>query len=297
MDGDGAALLLAFEAVLAPERRVSGEEREGLARLLASLLDDARQVWPGVQVAGEDFARYLGARVPEGAPLAEGLGRVVVSDLYLACACTRGDSAAAVAFEKAFAAQLHAAVEQARLPGVSAAEIVQSLRDRLLVGDAAQGPRISQYDGRGDLRSWLRVAAVRQALMLVRKQRREIPMREGLDAHLASDDPEIGYLKNLYRAEFAAAFRAAAEALEARDRNLLRYHYLDGLTLEQMAAVNGVHRATVARWLAAARETLVNDTQRRLRERIPGSETEIESLLRLVRSELDLSVRRLFRGP
>ncbi|MEM1013744.1 MAG: transcriptional regulator, partial [Planctomycetota bacterium] len=54
-----------------------------------------------------------------------------------------------------------------------------------------------------------------------------------------------------------------------------------------------VHRATAARWLVSARETLAKDTQRILRARLHVTQSEIESLHRLVRSDLDVSLCRI----
>ena len=53
----------------------------------------------------------------------------------------------------------------------------------------------------------------------------------------------------------------------------------------------GVHRATVVRWLAAAREALFAGTRARMRDRL--RDTEIDEVLDLIQSRLDVSVRRL----
>ena len=48
-------------------------------------------------------------------------------------------------------------------------DVKQTLRRQLFVGDGAAPPKIAAYDGRGDLRAWLRVTSVRAALKLLRK--------------------------------------------------------------------------------------------------------------------------------
>jgi len=74
---------------------------------------------------------------------------------------------------------------------------------------------------------------------------------------------------------------------------VLRLHLLDGLNIDRIGQLHDVHRATAARWLASAREALAKDTQRILQARLQVSRSEFESLLRLVRSDLDVSLCRI----
>jgi RNA polymerase sigma-70 factor (ECF subfamily) len=63
-----------------------------------------------------------------------------------------------------------------------------------------------------------------------------------------------------------------------------------------MAPLYRVHRATVARWIAKARDTLVERTRDVLVHRLDAGPAEIASLLRLIRSELDASLRTMTRA-
>ncbi len=56
-----------------------------------------------------------------------------------------------------------------------------------------------------------------------------------------------------------------------------------------------VHRATVARWLADARESVLREVKRQPQARHGLTDSELESLLRMARSNFDLSVSRVFR--
>jgi RNA polymerase sigma-70 factor (ECF subfamily) len=76
-------------------------------------------------------------------------------------------------------------------------------------------------------------------------------------------------------------------------RTLLRLHYLDVLTLEKIARLFHVGRTTAHRWIADAREALLADTTRRVRELLVLSDSEVDSLLPLVASQLDVSLSRL----
>jgi RNA polymerase sigma-70 factor, ECF subfamily len=98
-------------------------------------------------------------------------------------------------------------------------------------------------------------------------------------------------IKEQYRTAFAAAFADAARDLERRDRNLLRLHFLGGITLEQLASMYGVHRATVVRWLAGARKAVFDGTRKRMREKL--GDAELDEVLAMIQSRLDVSVRQL----
>jgi len=84
----------------------------------------------------------------------------------------------------------------------------------------------------------------------------------------------------------------ALAELPPHDRSLLRLHYIEGLSLDRLAVMERVHRATVARWLSDARSTVLSRVRTLLAERLKLSGHEGESLLRFVRSRLDLSLRR-----
>ena len=173
-------------------------------------------------------------------------------------------------------------------------ELKQQLRHRLLLSDGDKPPRIAQYSGRGALRSWLRVAAIRCALNhLKRYGRHEVQLEEEvLERRVMPDDPELRQLKARYRAQFKDAFEGALCSLDSKERNLLAYHYLEHLNIDEMGAIYSVHRATVARWLARIRQRLERRTRRNLMERLSVGGEELESIMRLIQSQLDASIER-----
>ena len=65
-------------------------------------------------------------------------------------------------------------------------------------------------------------------------------------------DPQLAYLTTHYQQAFKTAFASAAAALDARDRNILRMHHLDGVTLEKLAGMYWVNRAIMVRCGAVA---------------------------------------------
>jgi RNA polymerase sigma-70 factor (ECF subfamily) len=118
-----------------------------------------------------------------------------------------------------------------------------------------------------------------------------------LEARAPDDDPELAYMKATYRAAFKAAFQEALESLQGRERTLLKQQIVDGLGIDELGALYDVHRATAARWVAAAREKLLVRTRRTFMLRARISSDECESIMRMVRSQLDVSLhRRLAAG-
>jgi RNA polymerase sigma-70 factor (ECF subfamily) len=101
--------------------------------------------------------------------------------------------------------------------------------------------------------------------------------------------------KQRYREAFRAAFRAALAALSARDRNLLRMHLIDELTIDQIAALHRTHRATAARWLAAARDQVAREVRRDLMKQLGADPFEADELLQWIRSRVELSLSGLAR--
>jgi RNA polymerase sigma-70 factor (ECF subfamily) len=248
---------------------------------VAEMVAAARAARPDLALDEVAFRRFLRARPGRLEPGA----RAHAGDLALAFACTRGDAAALRALENDHLARM-AEILPARYRA-EASEVAQTLRDRLLVQS-----KIQDFTGRGDLRSWLRVAAVRVALNLERRRRREVALPED---HALEDraaiDLELAHLKRRYRREFKEAFTAALAVLEPRARNLLRQHYLDGLTMDAVARLYRVHRITVVRWMNDARTSLAKETRRELRARLRVDKHELESILRLIESQIDVTFR------
>jgi RNA polymerase sigma-70 factor (ECF subfamily) len=257
----------------------------------AELYEAGRGAWPSLELAADRFAAFVSRRGP-------GLVALRGPDLYLACACAHRVDRAAALFTAEFGADLERAAVRIRAPGVSPEDARQMLLHRILVGDEERRPKIESYSGRGSLRNWVRAVAARAAIDLHRKGgHRELGATESLLETLTdSADPEIEYLKRHYRDQFNRAFEAAVNALPARSRNYLRHAFIDRLTIDQVAALYGVHRATAARRLAAARDALLAATRTALIEQLEIGETELDSIMRLIGSRFEVSVQRIFAG-
>jgi RNA polymerase sigma-70 factor (ECF subfamily) len=179
-----------------------------------------------------------------------------------------------------------------RLPVGAVDEVTQALRVDLLIGEP---PRIADYAGTGALVAWLRVTATRRALRLLRTTKRETPLDEVLLDQLpaAGTDATRLYLRARYTSELKQAVADAFAELEVRQRNLLRQHILDHLTIDDLAQLYRVHRVTCSRWLADARTELGRSTRRRLSRALSLDLGELDTLLRFLDSDIELSVSRL----
>jgi RNA polymerase sigma-70 factor, ECF subfamily len=215
-----------------------------------------------------------------------------IEDLYLAWWCSSGDAQAIAAFEAAFADDLRAMT--ARFRDLPADELRQHLRIKLFVGSAESAPKIRDYSGTGSLRSWLRVTAVRSFIDLTRSTRAHRYEQE-LDAEdlLGFATPQHVSIRSELAAAVKSAFAAAVAQLAPRQRVFLRHAYVDHHTLDQIAAHYSVHRATVARTLAAAREQLISETRARLVGNIGIDSEELTSVIRMLDSRIDLSLSRV----
>lgn len=246
----------------------------------------AHPALPGGVEARDAFLAFVAARVGDERELA----RRHVRDLYVAWACDRGDAAALVAFEREVVPPL----ERALASFGDRRELVQVLRERMLVGEGGRRG-IAAYDGRAPLATWLRVCATRIGLRAQERARRAEPLDDRRLDELAPgvDDPQLAYLRRVYGASFREAFDEAVASLAPRERNLLRLSVIDGLGIDQLAAIFHVHRSTAARRLEHARAALVAATRDRMRVTLAISESELESILRMLQSLTDLTLGNL----
>ena len=254
---------------------------------LRAIYDRARAAWPGVAAVAYDvFATRVG----------EGGGAAAVAahaeDLYLACACAAQDPAALREFERHHLAGVRAAVARIDHGEDFAAEVQQLLRERLFVGEQA---KIGEYRGTGPLAGWVRTAAVRTALNLLRAGKREVSAEESSAALAQLLDPETALLRQHHRSEIDRALANALARLAPDERVLLRWTYLDRLTLAKVALLQGVSAPTVHRRLAATTATLLAEVRRDLATRLALSGQSLDSLIGAVDVELGLSLSRLLR--
>jgi len=273
--------------------RLRGEV--ALEASLQQLVVDARAAWPGLDVPADELVRFIAERADADGSVAAVVAPAHAADLYLACACSRGDLDAIAAFEVAHLCHVPAMIARLDPTPELVAEVQQVVRTGLFVALAGKRPRIAEYAGRGKLHNWLRIAAVREGIRLLERAPRDVPLDDtSVPEPAVAGDPELRYMRTLYGAAFRRAFRAAFGLLAAPDRELLRAALLEGFAIDRLAAIHGVHRATAARRVARARADLLALTRKQLAAEIGIPRDEVDSILVMLDSELDASVRELF---
>lgn len=299
MNAPARRLAAVFLENLGARDQVKIDTGDDVEALLDRAVASAHAARPGIEVPAEVFVLALAARLSgaKSTTLERALDGLHLGDLLLACACEHRDRAALAEFERAFVPDLFAAVNHVDRSGSHADDVLQVLRQKLFVGEPGAGPKIREYSGRGELRRWLRAVAVRAAIDALRGVR-EVPVEdELLDAIVVPDDhPELAHLKRASVAELKLALREALSALSPRERSFLQQYYLDGAKLETLAALYRTTPSTVSRSLAKARATLLGQVRNAVMARLRISGREVDSLLGLVQSQLELSRSMLDEG-
>ena len=272
-------------------------ELTDLENLLQRVIQRGRSRWPQLDVPEDVFVSYLAQRLPEVRPevsLEQALAETRLDDLYLACACVHRVPEAVPTLEQYCIPRLRRALRRFA-PVLD--DVLQDLRVHLLVGMTETGPRLPTYRGEAGLTQWLYPTALRMA----QRQANVVPTHhvdnvlEALTALPApGPDAELDLLKSRFKRDFKQALRETLDALLPGERNLLRLYYLNQRTTTELGRLYGMNQSTASRWLKEVRERVYEETKRRLQERLQLSSQEFESLLNIVRSQLDLSLSQLF---
>jgi RNA polymerase sigma-70 factor (ECF subfamily) len=243
----------------------------------------ARRRWPNIALAPERFrARVAEMGIDEGRILSR------AADLYLVAAVLEGAPGAITELD---ALLQEVIVVIARVDGTSAfvEDVKQELRIKLLTGAE---PRIGTYSGLGGLVEWLRVVALRIAINLKRGDRLH-PTAEVPEAVLGGQ--ESAQLRRWYLEDFQSALEAGFRRLSARERTLVRLHFVDRLNIDRMGTIYGVNRATVARWLVNVRRRLFDEVRAELGDKHGLDTADIKSLYRLLQSDVHVTVSRILQ--
>ncbi|NOK33581.1 sigma-70 family RNA polymerase sigma factor [Corallococcus exercitus] len=277
----------------------SPEDLAALDALLSRAWEDAQARWPGVALSATSFVAHVAERLPPAspttpiAPLVSGLS---LAELYLACACLQGHSAAHEALERHYLARLPERLRGLRQPDAMIDEVRQRVGVKLLVANAGHTPAIADYTGRGGLLSWVVVIAGRIANKLrgQEKPSTEDDAEELFKALPAQGlDPELDVMKRRHHAAFRQAVREAAATLSAEDRHLLRLHFADRLSTYEMAPLFRVNQSTISRWLKRVQQQVYAETRRRLQEQLGLNTEDFQSFIAFVDSQLDLTLSQL----
>ncbi|HET7293198.1 MAG TPA: sigma factor-like helix-turn-helix DNA-binding protein [Vicinamibacteria bacterium] len=254
--------------------------------------DEGRRAHPDLPLDLARFAAHLRPHAPEG-DLSAWAGALRAADVYLAAACVAGVPEAIRRFEEQAVPSARAALRGLRLDPAAIDDVLQRLRTHLLVAREGRPAKLTSYAGKGSLAGWVRVVALRMGL------EDRSGTHPGLEAvaEPVGSDPEIAYLRGHYGPAFRAAVQDALAVLSERERLILCLHLGEQASLEDIGRIYAVNKSTVSRWMAQARSRIQDEVKRLLHERLRVRDAEVDSLYRLVQSDLHVSLVRLLRHP
>lgn len=269
------------------------QQRADFGTALEQRLLEGPSRWPEIRLDRDVFIPFL-ARHLTAESLAETEWQALrFHELYLVCAFGMGDRAARGIFEEEYVVPVARRLSRLGVPADRASDVIQDLRCRLF---EMQSPQITRrgYTGRSDLLGWLSLCAVRAAQTLQKRERREraIDLSESL-LPVGERTPEEEALRQRYYDSFLAALEEALRRLTVRQRNLLRHAYFDKLSVDRIASLYQVHRATAARWLANAKEQLIAYTREAFLSRVPMGGQSLLALRSLLHTELQPKLNHL----
>jgi len=266
---------------------------EARAAALRAVWQAGRAAWPALSLDAERFAAWLDARLaPEDDPAA-----LVAADVYLVAACLLGVPGAAEAFIAGPLERARPTLARRLKDTHAIDELMQDLAVHLLApGDGGKAPRLSTFAGRGALVVWLRMVAARLAINQVTRRPDPVDL-DRLEEDLASEhDVELSALRLRHRPLMHDVFRAAIADTPEEERLLLKLHYAQGSTLNELAAIHHTSRSAMHRRLEAARADLLTRVAALLDQRLGIGDDDRKSMLAVFRSALREELRALWRS-
>jgi len=266
---------------------------------LATACARGRAAFAQVALDDRTFVRYLARLLEKDGQAGAAVSSLALEDLYLACACVEGCGEAVAAFAARYRDTIRDSIGRI-ISGAESEDVREQLIQGLLLGSPAGPPKIGTYSGRAALERWVGVAARRAALMRLRQNQAEMRVRRASAADPVARNNvslETSYIKERYRGEFEQALSEALTRLPERQQVLLRLYMVNGVTVERIGTMFKVGKATVSRWMAAARSTLLDDIKETLRNRLGTSSDELASLARMVASRLEVTLPSVLQMP
>jgi len=263
-----------------------------LGEALVHAIRRGQAAWPELALDAAVFAAHVGARLPDEVSVG-GIEALCVADLWLACACLHDVAGAHAAFERRHGAD----VRRGLPPGDAPEGMLQDVLLHLLVRTPERAPRIAEYGGRGNLGRWISVVTRRLAIDRLRAA--DAPTAAIDDAAMvaAYGDPELAMLRGGTSDVFRRALEDAASALQPRERNMLRYHYVHKLAIDEIAGIYRVSRSTARRRLTEVRDRLTQQVRERMRAQLRLDDRQLDHELAELQSAVAVTLSRILRAP
>ena len=255
-----------------------------MAELWTEHVAIARAAWPSLAWDALAYRAWLIEACGGDGEFEARLPTLDAAETVLCWSAARGDAAALRLFDLQYMTKVPPALRRFGADTGFVDDVAQRVRVKLLVAAPGQLAPIARYALGGGLAGLVRTAAIREALTL-RRTEKPPSGDAAFDELVGEADPELRALKDRYAREFQLAFMAAVAELTPRERHLLRLSLSSKASIDDIARMHQTHRATAARWLNAAREQLAAGTRRHLQAALHIEDHELQSLLRLIRTE------------
>jgi len=221
---------------------------------LRKAYDTGVEHWPGVQLGPEVFFERVTNTIrnsPHGESIS--IDDLKVEDLYLVAALEGGDNRAWEVFHTTYRPHVMQAlgrlIRDSREREEMAEEVLASL---FMPREGACGIPLNTYSGKGGLKGWVQVTAVRRVYRNTRDRRRENWVRQGKEpqgpAHL---DPGARVGNQEILDALRTAVPRALQGLEQEDRTLLRMRYQRGFQLKDLGKLYDLDKSTLSKRLKA----------------------------------------------
>ena len=198
--------------------------------------------------------------------------RLHTNDLYLSMACAGGSESAWRAFIAGYARFMNDVARFVSSTNALAMELAESTPGHIFMPDQSGRCRISRYDGRVSLATWLRAVIKNRALDQQALKSNSVEGFEfaGLGEPSNSGGIEQALRANRYQALVTASLKVAVERLTAEEKRLLVSRYVHAMKAASIAEGAGVHPSTVTRQMNRLHEKLRDEIMNQLQARISG---------------------------
>jgi RNA polymerase sigma-70 factor len=200
--------------------------------------------------------KYLGVSPPDTAAI-EFLKKLYMRDLYLVCGCDHENGRAWQVLDTSYRKFVTDLVRFCYRNGTDAEEVADSVLVSLYLHDRSGHHRISSYDGRSSLGTWLRVIVINRAINEKQSGRMVITGTiPDIPDDLALPNIELALRAGRYTHLLRDSLTCAFKELSARERLMLFWRYEENRQLGEIARLLGVHQSNVTRQLIKVQDRL-----------------------------------------
>jgi RNA polymerase sigma-70 factor len=176
--------------------------------------------------------------------------RLYSTDLYLTTACSIRSESAWARFYKLYDTYLKQCLRRVCHEQQILNDLLDSPATELFLPDGSGRSRISSYDGRASLRTWLRVIIANRVVNELEKKSNSLRSAEWPVEHAAAR-PRFDEVLDARRLEplLQQCLVRACLTLTSRERWIILSRYEERLQLGCIARTHGIHQSTVTRIL------------------------------------------------